>query len=79
MLTIVHMSRFRFLVLTVEALQPGAFGWVLFESFEDVPGFKPYGRSERTFSTWESAWDAGCEALASNIENPQLRLVSDGD
>jgi hypothetical protein len=76
--TMVHMSRLRFLVLTVEALQPGAFEWVLFESFEDVPGFKPYERSNRTFSTYESAWEAGCAALAFNIENPQLRLVPDG-
>ncbi|VTU29425.1 hypothetical protein H6CHR_03192 [Variovorax sp. PBL-H6] len=73
------MSRFRFLILTVEALHPGAFEWSLSESFDDLPGFTPYMRSDRTFSTYESAWESGCTALAFNIANSELHLLADGD
>jgi hypothetical protein len=73
------MSRFRFLVLIVEALPSGAFEWVLFESFDDVPRFEPLARSELSFTTYKSAWDAGCVALQSRMEDPKLELLDNED
>lgn len=68
------MSRVRFLVLVVEALRSGAFKWVLLESFDDVPGFEPCERSDLSFTTHESAWEAGCAALQSRMDDPQVLL-----
>ena len=73
------MSRFRFLILTVEALRPGAFEWALQESFDDVSGFKPCARSDRTFSTYESAWEAGCAALDADMNEPHPHLLDETD
>ncbi|CAN7503376.1 hypothetical protein LJR084_003589 [Variovorax sp. LjRoot84] len=75
------MSRFRFLILMVDALQSGAFEWVLFESFDDVPDFEPLARSDLGFPTYESAWEAGCAALRSRMgmEDPKLDLLDDED
>jgi len=73
------MSRLRFLVLMIEALRPGAFEWVLFESFDDAPGFEPFARSDLSFPTYESAWEAGCAALQSRMEEPKLDLLDDED
>jgi hypothetical protein len=72
-----RMSRFRFVVLMVEALRPGAFEWVLFESFDDMPGFEPFARSDLSFPTYERAWEAGCAALRSCMED--LNLLDDED
>lgn len=71
------MHRFRFLVLMIEALRPGAFEWVLFESFDDVPGFEPLARSDRSFPTYERAWEAGCAALQSRMEEPKPDLLDE--
>lgn len=71
------MSRVRFLVLMVEALRPGAFDWVLFESFDDLSGFEPLARSDLSFPTYERAWEAGCAALQSRMEDPKLNLLDD--
>lgn len=71
------MSRSRFLILTVEALHPGAFEWSLSESFDDLPGFRPYMRSDRPFPTYESAWEAGCAELAFYIA--PVHLLADKD
>jgi hypothetical protein len=73
------MSRFRFLVVMVEALRPGAFEWVLLESFDDMPGFEPLARSELGFPTYESAWEGGCAALQSRMEDPRLNRLGDED
>lgn len=73
------MRRARFLVLTVELLRSGAFQWVLFESFDDLPGFEPFARSDLSFTTYQSAWDAGCEALQSLMAEPTLDLLDDDD
>ncbi|MBT2326903.1 hypothetical protein J7E62_31890 [Variovorax paradoxus] len=75
--SIACMSRFRFLVLMIEALRSGAFEWVLFESFDDVSGFEPFARSELSFTTYKSAWEAGCLALQSRMEEPKLDLLDD--
>lgn len=77
--SIACMSRFRFLVSMVEALRSGAFEWVLFESFDDVPGFEPLARSELSFPTYKSAWEAGCVALQSRMDDPKLDLLDDED
>jgi hypothetical protein len=74
-----RMSRFRFVVLMVEALRPGAFEWVLFESFDDMPGFEALARSDCSFPTHDRAWEAGCAALQSRIEDPKLNLLEDED
>jgi len=71
------MSHLRFLVLMIEALRSGAFEWVLLESFDDVPGFEPFARSELSFLTYESAWGAGCATLQSRMEDPKLDLLDD--
>jgi len=71
------MSHLRFLVLMIKALRSGAFEWVLLESFDDVPGFEPLARSELSFLTYESAWEAGCAALQLRMEDPKLDLLDD--
>jgi hypothetical protein len=77
--SIACMSRLRFLLLTVEALRSGAFEWVLLESFDDVPGFEPFARSDLSFTTYKSAWEAGCLALQSRMEDPKLDLLDKED
>lgn len=77
--TIGRMSRLRFLVVKVEALRPGAFEWVLLESFDDVSEFTPYARSDRTFATFEAAWEAGRAALESGLKGPQPEIPDDED
>ena len=69
----------RFLVLTVEAIRPGAFEWVLLESFDDVPELTPYARSDRTFATYQQAWGAGCAALESGLNGPRLEILDEGE
>ena len=71
------MCRARFLVVMVDILRPGAFGWALFESFDDMPGFEPFARSDLSFPTYERAWEAGCAALQSCMED--LNLLDDED
>jgi hypothetical protein len=73
------MSGLRFLVLMVETHRPGVFEWVLLESFDDVPGFEPLARSELSFPTFESAWQAGCAALQTRMEGPKLDLLDEED
>jgi hypothetical protein len=77
--SIAGMHRFRFLVLMVEALQSGAFEWVLLESFDDGPGFEPLARSDLSFMTYESAWQAGCAAVQSRMDDPQVIQLDDDD
>jgi hypothetical protein len=59
----------------VEARRSGAFEWVLLESFNDLPGLEPLARSDVSFL--ESAWEAGCAALQSHMEDPKLDLLDD--
>jgi len=73
------MSRVRFLVLEVEALRHGAFEWVLLESFDDVHDFELVARSDLIFPTFERAWEAGCQALQSRMEDPKLHLLDEED
>jgi len=49
------MSRFRFLVVTIEELEPGAFQWLLLESFDDSSEFSAIERSKVTFPTHQVA------------------------
>jgi hypothetical protein len=68
------MSRLRVLAVSVEALRPGAFHWVLLDSFADDSGFRPFARSELSFATYELAWEAGCAALQSVLDDPAVGL-----
>ena len=69
----------RFLVLTIEAIRPGAFEWVLLESFDDVPEFTPVARSAEAFATYQQAWQAGCAALESGLSGPRLEILDEGE
>lgn len=65
--SIISMSRFRFLVVTIEELEPGAFQWLLLESFDDSSEFSAIERSKVTFPTHQVAWHAGCAALQTRL------------
>jgi len=53
-------------------LRSGAFEWVLRESFDDSPDFELFTRSDLSFITSKDAWEAGCLALQSRMEDPKL-------